>query len=315
MRYHRRVQKIGSSMLISLPKEWVIQNDLDKGGILLIDINNNSITIHSPKESKKNELVINYSSDSTAISREITEAYLLGYNLIIINGKEPISYNDREAIKKSIESFIGLEIIDEDVYSIRAQFLLDESTLEPIKIFQRMNGIISGMYRDTIKAMVENNYSILKIVSRRDREVNRQYFLLVRFIRSALLNLSLAERVNLSSIDILDYRLAANLLEGAGDSIVELVKEIASIKSGIPKQIIDASLIIEKLQLLSIEAFINNNRTSAIQVMNEYNALTSIFEESKQGGNLILLNVMYILDRIARYWLDIADLVKGINIK
>jgi len=315
MRYHRRVQKIGSSLLISLPKEWVIENNIEKGSILLIDINNNNIIIHSVKENKKNELIINYTSDNTALSREITEAYLLGYNLIIINGKEPIPYNDREAIKKSIENFIGLEIIDEDVYNVKAQFLLDESTLEPIKILQRMYNIISGMYKDTIKAMVDNNYSALKIIARRDREVNRQYFLLVRFIRSALLNSSLAEMANLSSIDILDYRLAANLLEESGDSIVELAKELTNIKSRIPKQVIGVALIIEELQSLSIDAFINNNRSLVTEITLKYNTLTSMFDKFKQEGNAQLLNIIYILDRTARYWMDIADLVKSINIK
>jgi phosphate uptake regulator len=315
MRYHRRVQKIGSSLLISLPKEWVIENNIEKGSILLIDINNNNIIIHSVKENKKNELIINYTSDNTALSREITEAYLLGYNLIIINGKEPIPYNDREAIKKSIENFIGLEIIDEDVYNVKAQFLLDESTLEPIKILQRMYNIISGMYKDTIKAMVDNNYSALKIIARRDREVNRQYFLLVRFIRSALLNSSLAEMANLSSIDILDYRLAANLLEESGDSIVELAKELTNIKSRIPKQVIGVALIIEELQSLSIDAFINNNRSLVTEITLKYNTLTSMFDKFKQEGNAQLLNIIYILDRTARYWMDIADLVKSLNIK
>ncbi len=315
MRYHRRVQKIGSSLLISLPKEWVIENNIEKGSILLVDINNNKMIIYSKRENKKSELIINYTSDNTALSREITEAYLLGYNLIIINGKEPIPYNDREAIKKSIENFIGLEIIDEDVYNVKAQFLLDESTLDPIKILQRMYNIISGMYKDTIKAMADNNYSTLKIIARRDREVNRQYFLLVRFIRSALLNSSLAEMVNLSSIDILDYRLAANLLEESGDSLVELGKELTNIKSSIPKQIIDIALIIEELQSLSIEAFINNNRALVTQINLKYNTLASMFDKFKEEGNVTLLNIIYILDRIARYWIDVADLVKSINIK
>lgn len=301
-------------MLISLPKEWIIENGLDKGALLSLDINrDNSIIIHAPKEAKSKEVIINYPSEyGDAISKEITGAYLLGYDLIIIKGKDAISYNDRELIKRAIERFIGLEIVDEDAYNIKAQFLLDANTLDPTKILQRMNSIIIGMYKDTIRSFIEKNDSMLRIISRRDSEVNRQYFLLVRFIRSALLDLSLAERLNLSSIDILDYRIAANLFEGAGDSIVELAKTLLNYKNAIPRMLLDAALLIEKLQSLAVNAFLNNNREYAIQVMNEYITLTKMLDEVKKGSDISTLNIIYILDRISRYWTDVADLVKTI---
>ncbi|RMF29365.1 MAG: phosphate uptake regulator PhoU, partial [Candidatus Nitrosothermus koennekii] len=176
----------------------------------------------------------------------------------------------------------------------------------------RMNSIIIGMYKDTIRSFIEKNDSMLRIISRRDSEVNRQYFLLVRFIRSALLDLSLAERLNLSSIDILDYRIAANLFEGAGDSIVELAKTLLHYKNAIPRMLLNAALLIEKLQSLAVNAFLNNNREYAIQVMNEYITLTKMLDEVKKGSDISTLNIIYILDRISRYWTDVADLVKTI---
>lgn len=314
MKYHRRIQKIGSSMLVSLPKDWIVENGLEKGSMLAIDINNGNIVIHAPKGGKSKQIIIDYPSEyGAAISKEITGAYLLGYDLIIVKGRDAISYNDREIIKRAIERFVGLEIVDEDAYNIKAQFLLDENTLDPTKILQRMNSIINGMYKDTVRSFIDKNNSMLKIISRRDSEVNRQYFLLVRFIRSALQDLTLAERLNLSSIDILDYRIAANLFEGAGDSIVELAKILLDYKDNIPRELLDASASIEKLQMLSVNALINNNRAYAIQVMEEYNQLSKIFDGIKNDSNAVVLNIIYILDRIARYWSDVADLVKTVK--
>lgn len=302
-------------MLVSLPKEWIIENGLDKGSILSIDVNSdNSIIIHAPKETKSKAVILDYPSIyGDAISKEITGAYLLGYDIITIKGRDVISYNDRELVKKAIERLVGLEIVDEDAYNIKTQFLLDTNTLDPTKILQRMNSIINGMYKDTIRSFIDKNNSMLKIISKRDNEVNRQYFLLVRFIRSALQDQSLLERLNLSSIDILDYRIAANLFEGAGDSIVELAKILLNYKGSIPRELLDAATLIEKLQLLVTNALINNNRTYAIQVMNEYNNLNEIFDIVKREGNVPILNIIYILERIARYWSDVADLVKTIK--
>ncbi len=315
MKYHRRIQKIGSSMLVSLPKEWIVENGLEKGSMLSIDINSdNSIIIYAPREAKSKEIIIDYPSEyGDVISKEITGAYLLGYDLIIVKGRDAISYNDRELIKRAIERFVGLEIVDEDAYNIKAQFLLDENTLEPTKILQRMNSIINGMYKDTVRSFIDKNNSMLQIISRRDSEVNRQYFLLVRFIRSALQDLRLADRLNLSSIDILDYRIAANLFEGAGDSIVELAKILLNNKLDVPRELLNASSLVEKLQMLAVNALINNNRAYAIQVMNEYNSLNEIFDTIKKEGNATILNIIYILDRIARYWSDVADLVKTVK--
>lgn len=45
-RYARRLQRVGSSVLISLPNEWVKFNNLKKGTTLLIEINkDNSISV------------------------------------------------------------------------------------------------------------------------------------------------------------------------------------------------------------------------------------------------------------------------------
>ncbi|MEM4274721.1 MAG: phosphate uptake regulator PhoU [Candidatus Nitrosocaldaceae archaeon] len=312
MRYYRKVQKIGSSMLVSLPKEWVIENELSKGSVLLVDVGND-IIIRSKRESKSKEAVINYPSRYGDMPlKEITGAYLLGYDIILVKGENSISYNDRELIKDAIKRLVGLEIIDEDAHNIKAQFLLDATTLDPRKILQRINSIINGMYKDTISSFNNKNDSIMKIIRVRDEEINRQYFLLVRFLRSALLDNTLAERINLTSIDILDYRIAANLFEGVGDSIVELARLVANTKD-VEMDVIDTALMIGKLQSLAVNAFLNNNRAYSIQVINEYNTLNNIFEKMKSHKDASTLNIIYMLDRIAKAWTDVADLVKTID--
>ena len=72
---------------------------------------------------------------------------------------------------------------------------------------------------------------IEKLIASRDDEVDRQYFLLVRLIRSAMMDRKLASKLNLSNIDILDYRIAANHLESAGDYIVDFASDISRDKT------------------------------------------------------------------------------------
>src|SRR5207245_4246616 len=86
--------------------------------------------------------------------------------------------------------------------------------------------IALGMFRDTINSLTAEDKTVLQTIPSRDDEIDRQYFLVVRLIRSALVDKKLATALNLGNIDILDYRIAANLLETAGDTIVELASSI-----------------------------------------------------------------------------------------
>ena len=169
----------------------------------------------------------------TDIVADITGAYLLGYDVIEINSKSMISGEDREQIRNSMRRLVGMEIIEEDASHINMQFLLDSTTLNPEKILKRMSSIALGMYDDVTNALISDDKSNLKSLSNRDIEVNRQYFLLVRLIRSTLVDRRLANTFNLENIDILDYRVAANILENAGDIIVELSTLIYN--SSLPK--------------------------------------------------------------------------------
>ena len=96
-----------------------------------------------------------------------------------------------------------------------------------------------------------------------------QYFLLVRLIRSTIMDTRLAGIFNLENIDILDYRIAANTLEIAGDTVVELSESL--IKSNLSKvelkKLHDFAKDMEEIQIKSIDSFISNNRTLAINAI------------------------------------------------
>ena len=115
----------------------------------------------------------------------------------------------------------------------------------------------------------------LQTIPNRDDEINRQYFLLVRFIRSTMVDRRLAGIFNLENIDILDYRIAGNILETAGDTIVDLSKSISdtSLSGTDQKKIYEIAKDIEKIQKKSIDAFITNNRSLAIEAINYTNSI------------------------------------------
>ena len=321
-KFVRRLQRIGSSILVSLPKEWVDANKLDKSSQVEIETGQDSISISANKETRPTkELTISYPLPKEEnIVANITGAYLLGYDVIEINSKSIIPGKDREEIRNSMRRLVGMEIIEEDASHINMQFLLDATTLNPAKILKRMSSISLGMYDDVLNGLISDDKSNLQTLSKRDVEVNRQYFLLVRLIRSTLVDKRLANAFNLENIDILDYRVAANVLENAGDSIVELSNLIfnSSLSKEYSKKIYDVVKDFNRLAEKSIDAFTKPDRLLAIEAISmhkQYEKKLSLLRTtlgSKKQIPLDYLDLIYMFERIAQSWADVADLVQPI---
>jgi phosphate uptake regulator len=312
---------------VSLPSIWIKNNNLKKGSIVPVHINrDNSISIFPSQDDiadKTKELTIPYSSVSMdMLVNQVYGGYLLGYDMITIKASLQISFEDADRIKKAIRKLVGLEIVDEDGFHIAAQFLLDADTLDAEKILRRMSAIVAGMYRDMLEAIkLKQNSSIRKVIIGRDDEVDRQYFLLVRLIRSAMMDQKLAGKLNLSNIDILDYRIAANLLESAGDYIVDLANSIDLSYIKVADKIVEAGVLVEKMHENSVAAFVNKNRSESNAIVKMYDNFMEIKNSIKNSADskslestIALLNLIYSMDKIARCWVDVADLVKPLHL-
>ncbi len=344
--YTRILQQIGSSILISLPNDWIKKNSLGKGNSLTIETNiDNTVSIYNNYQDEVIKIEFEYEhEDGNQQSRkEIAEqveikdklikillnkifgAYLLGYNMINIHSKNQISFEDSETLKRATRKLIGLEIVDENSYNIHLQFLIDAKTLNIEKILSMMNSIITGMFKETIRSLSEGfGRDLKKKIDSRDDEIDRQYFLLVRVIRTAIMNKKLASNLNLSNIDMLDYRIAANYLENAGDLIAELVPYLSELKE--KKQIADlirkAGYSLEEMQHYSIEAFTSTSRDKAFKVNENYEEFKESISELKKHitsdkeivindtYSIAMINSISCLDKIAKCWIDITDLAK-----
>ncbi|HKR72732.1 MAG TPA: phosphate uptake regulator PhoU [Candidatus Nitrosocosmicus sp.] len=344
--YTRILQQIGSSVLISLPNEWVKKNTLSKGNTVTVETNiDNTVSVYNNYQEEEIKIVFELDDESEnqhhmgssyeradqnekiikIILNKIFGAYLLGYNSINVHSKNQISFENSETIKKATRKLIGLEIVDENSFNISFQFLIDAKTLNIQKILGMMNSIIQGMFRETIHSLNGDFSSDLenKIASR-DDEIDRQYFLLVRVIRTAIMNKKLASNLNLTNIDMLDYRIAANYLETAGDLIAELVTYLSSFKvaNEISLLIKKIGYSLEEMQYYAIEAFISTSRDKAFKVIENYedfkhsisdlkkNIAVNQHETIDETYSITLVNCISCFDNIAKCWIDITDLAK-----
>ena len=299
-------------------------NKLDKSSQVEIEATQNNLSIttqQSRKPTKEVEIPYPLSKEDSVVAN-ITGAYLLGYDLIRIKGKSTISIKDRENIRASMRSLVGIEIIDEDAKTITTQILLDESSVNPQKILKRMSSIAQGMFIDVLD-MLQNTDQLASVVDR-DSEINRQYFLLVRLIRSAIVDKRLAATFNLVDMDILDYRLAANIIENAGDTIVDITNTISksmafkTMAKSHFNLIYDIAKDIEEIQTKSVDAFVSNDRTLAITTIQHHKKLLKKMQNAripkgtalKETEILPFLDLLQGIENYEKSWSDILDLIQ-----
>ena len=327
---NRKVQELGGgTAFISLPKSWIKKNQIKRGNILSIEIlKDDSLIIYLPNkiiDLKKIEIIYP-NLDIDKIINEVIGAYLLGYDIIQIKGKQRLNFKDMKQIIQTVRHLVGLEIIEEDANSITTQFLLEPETLNPKKLLERMHGLVKEMYKDAIISLLENDEQLVDIAIERDEEVDRLYFLLVRLIRSNILNTKLSIKFDLLSIDYLDYRVAANILETIGDNSVELaitVKELRTmtLKSQLKKLLHEFVIELNDIQDLSINLFLLKKISDRNNVINKYNKLNqklynieNLMLDEKNTVIRSSWTLLTTLDKILKSMKDITDLAVPIKI-
>ena len=269
-------------------------------------------------EGAPKEVEVDYPrEDLTYVINDVTAAYLLGYDIIRVQGRMVMTREDRERLKSTIGRLIGLEIIDEDSKKMTLQFLLEPTGLTPERIAKRMMGIIEGMIKDTGDGVATRDPKVLALVAERDDELDRLYFLLVRAVRTAAMNQDVAQRFALTPVEILDYRVLASFLESVGDTIAELSKKLAE---ELPSKDVAGDLVgslkkLETMESLSMQSFlarkVSRTRGAYLQMASLSNEVSELSTRiarrpEAKGGNTVEL--VGLLERASSLFVDISDL-------
>lgn len=317
--YARKLQQIGSSTLyLSLPKDIVKRWNLKKGDIIRIDESYNGnivLYVKEDKEAEESYGILNLSSlDIKSIKRKILGMYLLGYSTIIIKSSNEIEPEIRDLIRETTRSFIGLEIMEETTNTITLQSVVDISTTHPHKLLQRASLISSSIYKDALNTAMLGNMVLERSIVKRDEDVNRLYFLMVRVLRAAARNRRILRKFELSDIDLMDLRLAASFIENIGDIGVEIALLLSNIKSLNYKneisKLINFAEIFSERQEKAVSALTNKRSELAEDVVSNMKLSIKDLEHAiKSIRNQTIVRIALNLRRIGLSIIDIADLV------
>jgi phosphate uptake regulator len=255
------------------------------------------------------------------LRREIIGRYLLGFDIIRIEAKERIDFDVRNVVKTAVGSLIGLEIVEESYSQIVLQCLLEPSGFPPEKILRRNYAIVAGMNRDAAGSFINGDLQLAQSVIARDDESNRLYFLLVRILRTIIQDPSLSEKLGITPIECLNYRLAASLIEAIGDACVQMAAKTIELNGIKPSG--ELQKLLAGLQAICFDAheqalnsFVNKDIALADNVRNLHGKIETIFvgvekvvkDQPVEVMPQILATASF-LRQIYEHSVDLADLV------
>ncbi|MDR0318544.1 MAG: phosphate uptake regulator PhoU [Nitrososphaerota archaeon] len=322
MRDLRKVQQTPTgTFFVCVPKTWAQQYGLKKGALVNLEVTDDGKLVVDAKYGSEPQQRMIILTVGPFLRREIIGCYLLGFDVICVEAKDRIELEVRNIVKSTVSSLVGLEIVEETYSQVVLQCLLDPLGSQPEKILRRIYAIVSGMVRDVTNSFITGDLQLAKAVVARDVESNRLYFLLVRTLRTIIQTPSLSEKLGITSIDCLDYRLAASLIESMGDVCVQIATKTLELHGFKPygellKLLIDLQTVCLEANGQALKAFINKDMEIAENVRNVKTTIRNISVDIEKVAKNQPIDVMphilvttSFIRQIYEHSLDMADLV------
>lgn len=246
----RKIQQTGrESYIVSLPKQWVTDNGLNKGDQLAFRMQEDSSILLIPrnilenrgksKEAPLNEFIVNLTGKENAqsVSRRIISLYEVGAELITIRFKKGENMSSQKiAIKKTTKMLLGTEIISELPDEIIIQILIGHPKFPIEKAIRRMLVIAKLMDREAVSVFRNYDEEVIQNVIESDDDLDRLNLYVVRQLKYGIKNNLFREMEFNSPREFLGYRIVAKNIENLGDNAVRLAKNILFLKGTIYDQ-------------------------------------------------------------------------------
>jgi phosphate uptake regulator len=319
----RKIQQTPTgTFFVCLPREWAKKKGLKKGTLVCLDVTSDGKLVVDPEYNVEPPARTVSLTVGPNLGREIVGRYLLGYDTINIEARDRIDSAARSVVKSTASSLSGLEIFEETSSKISLHSLMQQQpSTSPEKILQRNYAIVAGMIRDAANSFVYGDVELAKNVIARDDESNRLYFLLVRILRTIIQNPRLNEKLGITPIECLDYRLAASLIEGIGDACVQVAAKTIALNglrfSGeLQNLLVELETLCYDAHEQALKSFVTKDISLAASVRGlreKIDATSSSIERVAKSSSVDLmpqiLAAASFLRQVYEHSVDIADLV------
>ena len=321
----RKIQKIGNTLYISIPKSWTNQLNLKHGEkVTLLTQQDGSISIYPKSENnQRREITLKVTGKSSrqSLKRGIIAAYLDGFDTIELKTETAFTEEQHSSIRETINSLFGLELIEVTSNTMMIVCLLKQ-TMPVNKAITRIHNVIMSMFGETISAMETQNIDTLKSLTRRTQDIKRLLLVTNRLLRSTILFPRLSENNDITLIDCVDYLQILHITSEMTENLNKIAENVNSLvdhqlPQSIIKLLVDISSDIQKLYDSSIKAILSKDIQLANNVLDATFNLETLWnlciESNKRTeiSSLALANIrliIYHLEQIQQHMHEIANI-------
>ena len=254
----RKLQKVGlSTISVSLPSNWVKENNLKRGdNVFLMEEKDGSLRVlpsalAKPKDDAE-EYVCNADlcMDPKMLERVIVGSYILGREIFSIISSERISSKHIEEVRGIKSKLIGLGIVEETPDRITLQCSVDPRKFQLDILLRRLSVISLTIVKEGIQALVDSNESLARDAISREDEADMMCLLAMRLLISAQRKREVADAIGLTDpLYILYYGLMLRHLESIADYAEQIAHRVIALLQKYRDQL--PNWVIEKISNLN----------------------------------------------------------------
>ena len=229
----RKLQSTGgSTFTVSLPKPWVIEQQLKSRDSLRVDWRPSGALRITPLNMaatlEKGVLFDTRNIPKDSLHDHLMGAYISGADSILIHFELALKKQYSAQIRRFLRSTRGFEIFDESDQSIELKCLMNAGDMPLHASLNRMYLQVTSLIRDIISVFDGEDREYLADAEERESEVDALLYLIERQARIMLGSHLVATKLNLTRTQALEYTNLARSLERMMDhayTMAQLVLE------------------------------------------------------------------------------------------
>jgi phosphate uptake regulator len=315
----RRVMSLGrSSLVISLPKNWMQLNELKKGDVVSFAIQRDRSLVIYPgakknTEAKETTLRIDPNEDELQITMKIVGSYLNGYNGITLISEKVFSVPQIKAIRKTA-GMLYMRIMESNSKGVFVQTLMDETKADLKQTVQRMHMISQSIGEDAIKSLKNNDIALAKAVFSLNDDVYHFAYFLIRVLRNAAQDSILATQFRIDPLECMDYQTLVYMMRDVADNSADVARHVIMLDGSqlkIPENVLELMFIAGNeavnLYVKAVDTFFSKDVSKSVDILRQRQEIGKLDSEiaakafaEKQKNEQLVCSICSIRDNIKR---------------
>jgi phosphate uptake regulator len=235
----RKIQTTGgSSFIVTLPKGWIVANNLKKNDPVEIDEQGDgSLVVMCPGAIRNGSLGIRRIcaddiDGQEFLFRVLLGSYVSGFRTIELYSNGSIASGAVDVAERFVQSAIGLEIIESSERSITMKDLADPAEMKLSRSISRMESLVRSMLADVFSAIVSDDTDKMSAVISRDKEVDRLEWMISRQTNLFQNDPSVARKMGHTQSEATMFYTLCRIIERIGDHAVSISQNVSALIAG-----------------------------------------------------------------------------------